>query len=340
MSEVQRTRAIIDSAFSTEKLARDLYALFASRTEDPELRLFWSQLSDDEGSHLEFWKGLTEMSGILPFAMMIDDPDALLATLEKTMGIASEVVEELRNDPEKRISVTDSLMTAYRLEFYMLDSSFQTLFQSLRFLQNDFDPVREYDEHIGRFAKGLNEFGAGRLETELLSETLSRLWSENTRLAAQTLEDSLTGALNRRGFFTMGAQICALMRRRHSPVGLLMLDLDRFKQLNDSRGHTQGDLALAHTVRTLRGMLRESDLICRYGGDEFIVLLPDTLNTEAVSRKIMTGLNDSLRETFGISVTAGLAQGLIDCDRVVDCLNGLLRKADEDLCRLKARARD
>jgi diguanylate cyclase (GGDEF)-like protein len=88
--------------------------------------------------------------------------------------------------------------------------------------------------------------------------------------------DALTGCVNRTRFMdAMGAEL-RRTRRTGSPLALLMLDLDGFKQINDEDGHLAGDAALAVVGRRLKELLRVSDVRCRYGGDEFLVLLPDT----------------------------------------------------------------
>jgi len=330
-SETDLPLAIIDAAYDVEVLARDLYAIFAMKSPDPELRNFWLDFSKDEGSHLDFWDNLREISKSLPITAAVEHPDALLASLDKAKYMASQMIRDVSNSDDKALKRIDTLLMAYRLELHMLDSTFQTLFQSLRFLQNDFDPVIEYDSHLAKFTNALIKFGSGYSELELLAETLNQLWTENKRLAGLALKDSLTGVLNRRGFVTLGGQICALMRRTGSVMGLIMIDLDSFKQLNDTRGHSVGDMALVTTARTLSGHLRKSDIIGRYGGDEFVILLPDTSNTETVCSKMLKVLNHELDVAYSISATAGFVQEKVNRSDLPDCLESLMKKADARL---------
>jgi len=101
---------------------------------------------------------------------------------------------------------------------------------------------------------------------------------KRAELASQTLAniDNLTGAMSRQHFTSLADQELARSRRYQLPLVLLMLDLDHFKNVNDSYGHATGDVVLKRFVQTVKGVLRESDLIGRIGGEEFAVLLPNT----------------------------------------------------------------
>lgn len=101
-------------------------------------------------------------------------------------------------------------------------------------------------------------------ETERLQE----------RLRAQALEDPLTGLYNRRHLMDAGAALLALLRRRGEPLAVAVVDLDRFKQVNDLHGHEAGDRVLQAFAATARRCTRAGDIACRWGGEEFVLLLP------------------------------------------------------------------
>ena len=113
--------------------------------------------------------------------------------------------------------------------------------------------------------------------TGMFSTALARLGERQRR---EALRDSLTGCLNRRAF-TQSFQVESERSRRLGlGVGVLFLDLDRFKSLNDAHGHAAGDLVLERLARRVEGALRETDLLFRFGGEEFVVLMPHTAASE------------------------------------------------------------
>lgn len=130
--------------------------------------------------------------------------------------------------------------------------------------------------------------------------------------------DQLTGVLNRRGLDDMFAKEMARTRRHASSLCVGLLDIDNFKKLNDSLGHTAGDQALIHLATVCRQTLRPQDSIARYGGEEFIILLPDTNLTEAthaltrlqreLTKRFFLHDNEKVLITFSAGVTELLAE--------------------------------
>jgi diguanylate cyclase (GGDEF)-like protein len=109
------------------------------------------------------------------------------------------------------------------------------------------------------------------------------LQTVNARLLKEATIDDLTGLLNRRGWRTTAERELARAGREGGRVGLLVLDLDNLKEINDTRGHDEGDRVLVETAERMRHALRAGDVLARLGGDEFGALLLDTSNGQGVA---------------------------------------------------------
>lgn len=115
----------------------------------------------------------------------------------------------------------------------------------------------------------------GQVDYRTLRRALKLAMARQKRegqLETQSLTDELTGLNNRRGFLVHGDQLLKVARRVEQPVAVVFVDLDRFKEINDKFGHAEGDRALVETAAALKHALRESDIVARIGGDEFVVL--------------------------------------------------------------------
>ncbi len=126
---------------------------------------------------------------------------------------------------------------------------------------------------------------AVRLEiAERIIAVHDQLARQNARLAELATTDELTGVKNRRRFREDLDLLFAQADRQASPLSLIMLDIDHFKQYNDTFGHPAGDRVLHQVGSTLHAILRSHDVVARYGGEEFVVLLPATGANEAIGR--------------------------------------------------------
>jgi diguanylate cyclase (GGDEF)-like protein len=151
--------------------------------------------------------------------------------------------------------------------------------------------------------------------------------------------DALTGLPNRRAADETLKRMAAHAGRRLSPLAVVLLDLDRFKQINDLHGHEQGDNALAAVGQILSSTLRVSDFAARYGGEEFLVLLPDTDRETGrdVAEKLRVAIAGA--EISGVgSITASFGVAAIPDDASQS--EQLIRKADRALYAAKAAGRN
>ncbi len=154
--------------------------------------------------------------------------------------------------------------------------------------------------------------------------------------------DPLTGLANRRSFLEQGERERARATRSRRSFALLMIDVDRFKSINDTHGHDAGDAILKGLVESAAGCLRPSDTLARYGGDEFCALLPDAdgLMAAKVAERIRCAVRDRTmpwRET-AISMTVSI--GIAEWRPGAGDLAQLVSLADEALYRAKENGRD
>ena len=170
-------------------------------------------------------------------------------------------------------------------------------------------------------------------------------WSRTTgELDHIAHTDVLTGLNNRRLFVQELERHTQMFKRYHHPFSLMMFDLDGLKLINDTLGHHAGDDALRHLATLLRASIRDVDIACRYGGDEFLVLMPDT--TRGPAEVVGARITDSMsKTTFTVDrslITLEVSVGHASCPEDGLQAEELLKEADAGLYRCKqqkARAR-
>lgn len=161
-----------------------------------------------------------------------------------------------------------------------------------------------------------------------------RAYAETERSA---ISDGLTGLFNQTYFRQVLQREVQRARRHGRELSLVMLDLDDFKAINDTRGHVEGDRVLTRAADVIRSGLREIDLAARYGGEEFAVLLPDTPRAGgyAVAERIRTGI----QKRFGrgrVAARVTLSGGVATCPTDARTSEDLVRRADSALYQAKA----
>lgn len=180
------------------------------------------------------------------------------------------------------------------------------------------------------------------MEARVAART-AELAQANTRLHELATRDSLTGLFNRRHFFELAELELAKAQRYRHPITAIMLDLDKFKQINDTYGHVVGDRVLQVAGQCIQTNIREVDIAGRYGGEEFAVLLPHT--TLADSREAVERLRAQLAAQAvpagdkTIQVTA--SSGLVSLEDLVGIsIESLLDRADQALYMAKQAGRN
>ena len=182
-----------------------------------------------------------------------------------------------------------------------------------------------------------NEFDNARDELRLYSDSLQDIVTEKTKeLKELSLRDSLTGLFNQHAFYDHLRREIANAERYHESVTLFYFDLNGFKQLNDTEGHQVGDEFLSLVGDIIRKAIRETDVGCRYGGDEFCIILPRTSigSSELIKERLVNEFKE--HDTKGVSFSLGIVD--TGPDNFIDYEN-FVKKADKHMYEAKAESK-
>jgi diguanylate cyclase (GGDEF)-like protein len=173
---------------------------------------------------------------------------------------------------------------------------------------------------------------------DIINESLQRSLDYED-IFEQARHDALTGLANRRVFEERVEQLIQSCRRYGHPVTLASMDLDKFKQLNDTRGHAEGDLSLQKVALTMERMVRNSDLLVRMGGDEFVLVMQDTdLQAARILAERLRQAVEHLNIETGAGGSLGISIGLAQWQKNMT-KDDWLQQADEALYQAKATGR-
>src|SRR5581483_103812 len=174
-----------------------------------------------------------------------------------------------------------------------------------------------------------------------LEDSRQKIQAQNEELQRLATRDPLTGCLNRRAFFERAGPLFDDRVRRNGELCCIMTDIDHFKGFNDLYGHAVGDQVIQVVAGTLSRGLRSSEQLCRYGGEEFLIILPDVALEEAadIAERLRTGVEQTARSalrstrvervtaSFGV---ASLSQGAVRLEELIDQADNALYKSKEN----------
>ena len=314
MSNAEKLSKIIDLCVGIDKTASEIYSSLSEYADSEALKSFWNKMVEEGQTRLEYWERLKSLPEFDELPDAFEDPDSIIHELKQR----ADQIHLLQKQWEEDQTVGSAFVIAYRLESYKLHPAMRTLYQYYRPMTDGTLPEeKELDEtNIDALLEALHKYGEATPELELVGETLQRLWDQNKTLSEQAMIDTLTGLLNRRGFFAMAQQMAHWSRRNKTPVTILLVEIDNFKAINDLHGTQKGDDILKEVATTLQSTLRQSDLVARYGGDEFIALLPNTLKDggEAVAEKIRNNISKARPAGVPMTVSVGGAEEIMKED--------------------------
>lgn len=194
-----------------------------------------------------------------------------------------------------------------------------------------FDSQLVFETYISSL---MAEIEAAKLEVEQYASGLEERVQERTRqLETLSKTDPLTGLLNQRGLWDILRRDIALARRNHSLFSVLYFDLNNFKRANDELGHQTGDKILCQVASAILACIREVDAACRYGGDEYCIVLPglELLDTDKIVRRLIEALKkmDAAAITFSFGAVQWGEQQMADGQAMVDIADKRMYQAKE-----------
>ena len=175
-----------------------------------------------------------------------------------------------------------------------------------------------------------------------IGRLLSELEEKNRELQELAYYDPLTGLPNRRFFFEHASLIFEEVKRYEKPLSLLVMDIDHFKKINDTYGHDAGDLVLKTFADVIRGIVRKSDICARFGGEEFVVLLPNTdlEGAGVLAERIRAAVSKNPVEHGSIVIVFTVSIGISQYRKGMQSIDELIKEADIALYRAKEGGRN
>ncbi|GGC72788.1 diguanylate cyclase [Undibacterium terreum] len=283
------------------------------------------------------------------YRVLVIDDDAVTSEYYGTVLRSAGMSVKLLNDPSQLLKV----MTDFRPELLLLDVYMPMCngIELAKIIRQDnsyldvpivfLSSERDLGKQLEAIQSGADDFLTKPIEADFLVSALSSRAERYRSLRSLIMRDGLTGLYNHTAIKEeLGAEM-SIASRNGGPMALAMLDLDNFKNVNDTYGHPVGDQVLRTLSRLLRQRLRRSDIVGRYGGEEFIVIFPDT--SAAVARKVLDQIRIAFNKIqqhadqgdFSVSFSAGIAdlEVTLDADELFDV-------ADEALYRAKQGGRN
>jgi diguanylate cyclase (GGDEF)-like protein len=328
---------LLELCIDLDDLASRTYRAMSEAVDDETLAHEFTMMGSEEEAHSRWWRDLLHAweEGLVP-DITTDREDLLPRLVEVREELSSSLPTSF-----EQVSTDEMLSAAARMEFFMLDPVFVELIE----MTEPGGSTRHrdaYSRHVDRLVDLIEEHYSATDLARFLARMLRRAWRDYRKLTALAHRDQLTGLYNRRGMYSYLTHWISWSKRYDRPLGVMLIDVDHFKSVNDELGHLAGDDALRNVAEGLQRAVRDSDLVGRYGGDEFVVVAPETDEYElgALMNRIATEVASfvavSWEGAMPVTVSVGGAYTRGDVSATPEAL---LAAADQSLYEAKAAGR-
>lgn len=316
--------------------AAAIYYKLSINEQDSELKGFWDYMSKQEKGHVNAWRFLIDLALKGEIQEIFDDPQEIMGSLEPLLANMNLYIDKVK----KPIPIEEEFDIACNIELIMLDYSFVNAFYLIKSISDNKTTIDDYEHHLIDLIEKLDKYGC-LSKLHILVAAIKRIWNDTKKLVTVTNEDYLTCVFNRRGFFHSLIPLAYIANRNKNPVGIMMIDLDKFKVINDTYGHQAGDKVLTIVSKSIKNSVRHSDIVGRFGGEEFIVFMAGLglNNLYEIAEKIRTRIEEENKANIPITVSIGLAHKTME-GNVENEIDQLICKADENLYKAKASGRN
>jgi diguanylate cyclase (GGDEF)-like protein len=339
-------RRILELCVEADEIARDVYDRFASACTDPRLAQTFEEMRLEEDEHIGWWLTLVELwdRGLLPDVFPQTD-----AVHEEMIELVADV-RALTSRDAAEMTTNEMLEAAAKMEFFLLDPSFGDIVD-LNGSRTAAQHREAYSEHVERLVKAIEHNRSASADGQLslfLARVLRRQWdTTRDRGQASGARDPLTGMVSRATLLRHLEPWAAWSARYGRPYGLMLIDIDRLADVNCDYGLRVGDRILAEVGAAVMSATRASDLVARYGGDEFIVLMPEADADDVVHAgrrllgmvRALTLPSESVAK-LSVSVSIGGAVVRDPKDAMPRPIDEVLAAADHALHEAKSGGRD